>query len=60
MFVTKLLTNFQSKQKAAPAAFCFWVEKGLFSRQFFILPEWLLQMGLLISAPGTRFPRGGP
>jgi hypothetical protein len=21
---------------------------------------WFLQMGLLISAPGTRFPRGGP
>jgi hypothetical protein len=33
------------------------VEKEYFSRQFFILS---LQKGLLISAPGTRFPRGGP
>jgi hypothetical protein len=35
------------------------VEKGYNSRQFFINGLALLT-GLLISAPGTRFPRGGP
>jgi hypothetical protein len=34
-------------------------EKVVFSQQFFILPEWFLQMGLLISSPGTRFPPVG-
>jgi len=45
------------------------IEKGYISRQFFnlfipklpiLINSLSLLTGLLISAPGTRFPRGGP